>query len=357
MKFQFLKNKSVLITGHTGFKGSWLALLCNTLGAEVIGISKDNSNNKIFHDSIKNLNKKNYYFDIRNYQRLFKIINKYKPNFIFHLAAQSLVQTSYSNPLETFHNNFNSSLNLLEVCRVLNLNTSFVFITSDKSYKNVEKKSGYKENETLGGDDPYSGSKASLEMLINSYTKSFFLNKNSKTKIAVARAGNVIGGGDLSKNRIIPDAYKSWFKKKKLLLRSPLSTRPWQFVLEPLVGYVLLAEKLSKRQLVGECYNFGPSHTKHINTETLIKKLNKFSSELVPEGCFYILENDKKFKFKESMLLQLNSKKAMHDLNWKCKLNINQSLKYTADWYIKFYNKQDILDITLIQIREFLNDY
>ena len=358
MMFDFLKNKTILITGHTGFKGTWLSLLCYRLGGKVIGISKDNKNNKVFHNSVKKLNFKNYYFDLRNYKKLEKVLIVHKPKFIFHLAAQALVQDSYSDPYDTFHNNFISSLNLLEICRKKNISTNLIFITSDKSYKNVEKKMGYKETDTLGGEDPYSGSKASLEMLINSYTKSFFMNnKKNKTKIAVARAGNVIGGSDLSKNRIIPDAYKKWHIGKKLFLRNPSSTRPWQFVLEPLFGYLLLAKKLLHNQYIGECFNFGPKYSKHISTEELIKKLNKLSINLVPNNFFYVKKTKGKYNFRESNLLQLNSKKAYRSLGWYCILNIEQTLKYTAKWYIMFYSSKNILKFTLNQIEDYLNEF
>ena len=279
MNFAFLKDKKILITGHTGFKGIWLSLICNRFGAKVIGISKDFKNNKLFYDNVSNLNYKNYIFDIRDKKKIKKILNLHKPEFIFHLAAQALVFDSYLDPYETFHNNFISSLNILEVCRKLNFKTNFIFITSDKSYKNIEKQAGYTESDKIGGDDPYSGSKSAIEMLINSYQKSFFKNKNSKVRLAVARAGNVIGGGDLSDNRIIPDAFKCWSKNKKLLVRSPYAPRPWQFVLEPLFGYIILAKNLNNKKYIGEVFNFGPKFKKHISTLNLIIKLNHYSRD------------------------------------------------------------------------------
>ena len=173
MNLSFLKDKKILITGHTGFKGIWLSLICNMYGAKIIGISKDLKNNKKFYNAICHLNYKNYIFDMRDKNKLKKILNNHKPHFIFHLAAQALVVDSYMDPYETFYNNFISSLNLLEVCRKINFKTNLVFITSDKSYKNVEKKAGYKETDEIGGYDPYSGSKSSIEMLLKSYQKSF----------------------------------------------------------------------------------------------------------------------------------------------------------------------------------------
>ncbi len=356
MNFNFLQNKKVLITGHTGFKGIWLSLICYKFGAKVIGISKDFKNNKLFYNKISHLNYKNYIFDMRDSTKLNRILRSYKPDYIFHLAAQALVVESYMDPYETFHNNFLISLNLIETCRKINFKTNFVFITSDKSYKNIEKKNGYKENDEIGGEDPYSGSKSSIEMLVNSYQKSFFSNKYNKVRLSIARAGNVIGGGDLSDNRIIPDAFKNWSKKNKLLIRNPYSTRPWQFVLEPLFGYIILAKNLDHKKYIGESFNFGPKFKKHICTLDLINKLNNYSEEFVKKKSFYLKKN-KKYEFKESNLLQLDSSKANTKLKWKCVLNIDKTLKYCADWYINFYNKKiDLLDFSLSQIDNYINE-
>ena len=357
MNLSFLKDKKVLITGHTGFKGIWLSLICNMFGAKVIGISKNFKNNKKFYNEICHHNYRNYIFDMRDKNGLKRVLDNYKPHFIFHLAAQALVVESYNDPYETFNNNFISSLNLLEVCRKINFKTNLVFITSDKSYKNVEKKAGYKETDEIGGYDPYSGSKSSIEMLLKSYQKSFFYNlKKNKIRIAVARAGNVIGGGDLSENRIIPDAFKCWSKKNKLLIRNPYSTRPWQFVLEPLFGYLLLAKNLNKKKFVGENFNFGPKSKKHISTLLLIKKLNYFSINFIKNNSYYF-NKIKNNKFKESNLLQLDSSKAYNELKWKCLLNIDKTLEYTANWYINFYTKKvSLLDFSLNQVENYINE-
>ena len=356
MNFDFLRNKKVLITGHTGFKGIWLSLICNKFGAKVIGVSKD-YNNKIFYKKISNLNFKNYIFDIRNKEKIAKVLNSHKPDFIFHLAAQALVFESYSNPYETFHNNFISSLNILEVCRKINFKTNFIFITSDKSYENIEKKAGYKENDKIGGNDPYSGSKSSIEMLINSYQKSFFNSNYSKVRLAIARAGNVIGGGDMSDNRIIPDAFKCWSKNNKLLIRNPYSTRPWQFVLEPLFGYIFLAKNLDSKKYIGEVFNFGPKFKKHISTLSLIDKLNTYSIEFTKKKS-YFFKKVKKNNLKESTLLQLDSSKAKIKLNWQCVLSIDKTLMYCAEWYINFYTKKiDLLTFSLMQIDNYINEF
>ena len=200
-------NNNILITGHTGFKGSWLASILGYLGRNIIGVSNKVLTNPSHYKSIKSIFNNEYFVDLRDKNEFKKILSKHRPKFIFHLAAQSLVLKSYDDPYETYTTNFISTLNLLENLRVLNFPTNVILITSDKSYKNLEKKNGYKEESQLGGDDPYSGSKASTEMMIQSYVKSYFL-KNKIVKIAVARAGNVIGGGDWSNDRIIPDAIK-----------------------------------------------------------------------------------------------------------------------------------------------------
>ena len=354
MEINFLKNKKVLITGHTGFKGIWLSLLCHYAGGKIFGISKDIKNNKKFFYQTKNIFTKSYIFDLRNYKKTKKIIGIINPDFIFHLAADALVIDSYKKPYETFHNNFLSSLNVLEVCREKNIKTSFVFITSDKSYKNIEKKKGYLETDSLGGYDPYSGSKAATEMLINSYKMSFFQN-NKNIKLAVARAGNVIGGGDFSDNRLVPDAFKQWSLNKNLSIRNPNATRPWQHVLEPLYGYILLAKKLSKRNLIGEIFNFGPHKQKHISAFQLIEKLNVLASSFIKKNSYSIQSTKKKYN--ESNFLYLNSHKAKKILSWKCILDINKTLKYTSDWYINYYNKKENMYVFSInQIRNYLNE-
>ena len=245
---QFYKNKKVFITGHTGFKGSWLTSCLLNFGAKVMGFSKKDekisSYKKIcYHQKVNNI-----YSDILNYKLLKKSITKFKPDIIIHLAAQSLVSESYKNPYQTIETNVMGTLNIINISRSIKSLKSLVVITSDKCYLNKEFKKGYKESDTLGGDDPYSASKASAEHVFNAYAKSF-LNYQRKFGFASARAGNVIGGGDWSKDRLIPDSIKSIINKKKLIIRNPNSTRPWQHVLEPVSGYLLLAKKLYEDKL------------------------------------------------------------------------------------------------------------
>ena len=242
---KIFKNKKVIVTGHTGFKGTWLSLWLNTMGAKVLGISKNIPTDPSHFKSI-NLKKKikNSKINICNYNKLSNVFKKYQPDFVFHLAAQSLVKKSYLNPIETWHSNTIGTLNVLESLKQIKKKVYVVIITSDKSYKNLEISRGYKEDDLLGGKDPYSASKGSAEFAIQSYIKSFFSNKKNNVFISVARAGNVIGGGDWSTDRLIPDCIKSYSNNKVAAIRSPNSTRPWQHVLEVIYGYLTLASKI-----------------------------------------------------------------------------------------------------------------
>ena len=241
------KNKKVLVTGHTGFKGSWLTSWLVLLGAKVTGLSLYVPTNPSHFKAIKLRNKiNNKKMDIRNLKLLKKFFKKHQPDYVFHMAAQAIIKKSYSDPINTWETNTVGTLNVLESLREIKKNCVTVIITSDKCYKNLEIKRGYKENDILGGKDPYSASKASAELAIQSYISSFFPLNKTKVFIGIARAGNVIGGGDWSENRLIPDCVKSWSKNKKALIRNPKSTRPWQHVLEAVCGYLLLALNLKK---------------------------------------------------------------------------------------------------------------
>ena len=228
-------NKTIIITGHTGFKGSWLTLWLKNLGAKIIGISNNIPTKPSFFEETKlKRGIVDLRLDLKNLKKLDLIFKKYKPDFVFHLAAQSLVKESYDFPIKTFQSNTVGTLNVLECIKNLKQKCISIIITSDKSYKNLEIKRGYRENDLLGGKDPYSASKASAELIIQSYINSFFNTKFNNKLIAIARAGNVIGGGDWSKNRLIPDCIKAWSKNKTAIIRNPSSTRPWQHVLEAL---------------------------------------------------------------------------------------------------------------------------
>ena len=347
MKNNFFNKKKILITGHTGFKGSWLTCWLSLLGAQIYGISlKDKKESFLKNIKYKNI-KKEYFFNIQNFNKLKKTINDVKPNIIFHLAAQPLVNESYHDPINTWKTNLIGSLNVLESVKNFKKQCVVIMITSDKCYKNFEKKNGYHEEDILGGSEPYSASKAAAEILIKSHYESFF--KNHKIKLATCRAGNVIGGGDWSKNRIIPDCIKSWFKNKKLVLKNPNSTRPWQHVLEPLSGYMLLCKKLYfKNKLNGESFNFGPKKNKNYSVLDIVKILSKLHNNSKWKV------NLNKNKIKETKNLSLISNKAVSILNWKQSvLNINETLNYTYQWYSDFFRNKDISKTTREQITNY----
>ena len=329
---KFFKNKKVIITGHTGFKGSWLTLCLSLLGANILGISKGYSTNPShFKDLNINSSIKHRKLDITNLNKLKKIFIKYQPDYVFHLAAQAIVSKSYDDPIATFNVNTIGTLNVLECLRNVK-KCKAVIITSDKSYKNLEIDRGYFETDILGGDDPYSGSKGAAELIINSYIKSFF--KDKKVNLAIARAGNVIGGGDWSKDRIIPDCFKSWHKNKRINIRNPKSTRPWQHVLDVLRGYIILAIKLNNPKLHGEVFNFGPKNNQNKNVLELVKEIKRNWS-----NAKWKINQNSKLKNKESNLLKLNSNKAKKYLNWTPILNFKESVNLTSNWYVDYYKK------------------
>ena len=341
-------NKKIIITGHTGFKGSWLTYWLAQHGAKIIGIS-NNIPTKPSHYKylgLKNLIKE-YFFSIEDIIKMKKIINRTKPDFIFHLAAQSLVKKSILDPVTTWKSNTFGTLSLLESLKYIKKKVVVVLITSDKSYRNLELNRGYKESDLLGGEDPYSGSKGATELLISSYVKSYFNDKSCKISIAVARAGNVIGGGDWSPDRLIPDCIKSWSKNKKVLIRNPNSTRPWQHVMEVIYGYMLLAINLNNnKKLHGEAFNFGPSLKDKMRVIDVVKKM-----KINWKNVSWKVTNNKKFK--ESKLLQLNSNKSKKILKWNCILNSKQTIKLVTYWYKKFYNMENLENITKNQIKAY----
>ena len=339
-------NKRILITGHTGFKGSWLAAFLSTYGCKIYGVSKDIPTSPSHHSLLKIKNLKNFKADITNLKLLKKIIYKVQPDYIFHLAAQSLVKTSYQDPNMTFTTNSIGTLNILEALRLYKKKCTVVMITSDKSYKNLEIKRGYRETDLIGGEDPYSASKGCAELIIKSYIDSYF-KKNNKIFIAVGRAGNVIGGGDWSKDRLIPDCFKSWSKNKVSVVRNPNSTRPWQHVIEVIYGYILLAKKLNKNQkLHGQVFNFGPSYKKNYKVIEILKYLNLFWKK-----CKWKIKKTKTYQ-KESVLLKLNSNKANKILKWKTILSFKESLTYTLNWYKDYYSKKS-KTVTFEQINNY----
>ena len=310
----FYKGKKVLIIGHTGFKGSWMTICLKDLGAKVFGISKDIPTEPSHYKLLKFQKEINEYtFDIRDYKKLEKTISFFKPDIIFHLAAQSLVKESYKNPYKTWTTNLMGTINLLEVLKNINIKKkmSVVIITSDKCYKNLNLNKRYKENDTLGDEEPYGASKAAAEIAFKSYFESFLFKKNN-LRVATARAGNVIGGGDWSIDRIIPDLIRSIKSKKILKIRYPNSTRPWQHVLEPIYGYLFLAQNLFlKNKNNGESFNFGPKFKKNYKVNTLLQEFRKYLPQIKWK------KETGKIRIHEAGLLNLNSNKSFKKLKWK----------------------------------------
>ena len=345
------KNKTIIVTGHTGFKGSWLSLWLKILGAKVVGLSI-NIPSSPSHFGVLKLQKNIIHkrMDIRNLKLLKKTFKKYQPDYVFHLAAQSLVKKSYLDPTYTWETNTIGTLNVLESLREMKKNCIVVLITSDKSYKNLEIKRGYNESDILGGKDPYSASKASAELAIQSHISSFFPLKKTKVLIGVARAGNVIGGGDWSENRLIPDCVKSWSKNKRALIRNPNSTRPWQHVLEAVGGYLLFASTLKKnKKLHGEAFNFGPNSSKNYKVIFLVKLMRKYWKKISWKVAYKNKKN-----FQESNLLKLNCNKAKINLKWKNILSFNEMISMVADWYNSYYsNPKKIYKTSYNQIKKY----
>ncbi|MDR1544240.1 MAG: CDP-glucose 4,6-dehydratase [Prevotellaceae bacterium] len=347
-------NKKVLVTGNTGFKGSWLTAWLLQMGAKVFGISKDIPTNPSLFE-VLDLNSKITYYqqDIRDFEKVKKIIDEVRPDFIFHLAAQPIVSYSYENPLETLSSNVLGTANILECLRVLNFPCTAVMITSDKCYDNVEWVWGYKETDALGGKDIYSGSKGAAELVCKSYFHSFFKRKTSKVRIATARAGNVIGGGDWALDRIVPDCMLSWNEGRAVEIRSPQATRPWQHVLEPLSGYLQLGAELAENpELNGDSFNFGPKSENSHTVVQLLKDLSKVWK--IEENSAYIITDN--ITFHEAGLLKLNCDKALFHLKWTSTLDYQTLIKFTGEWYHEFYKEtENIFDLTISQIAEYQN--
>lgn len=322
------KNKTVVVTGDTGFKGSWLSIWLKKLGANVIGVSlppkRPNDNYVIcgLENKITHINQ-----DIREIEGLLKIFKKYKPEFVFHLAAQSLVLESYKDPWETYSTNLMGTVNILETIRYIETVKSAVIVTSDKCYKNMDWMYGYRENDILGGKDPYSASKAACEIIAQSYMDSFFAG-NSAINIGTGRAGNVIGGGDWADYRIVPDCISALMNKERIIIRNPNSVRPWQHVLEPLSGYLKLGSLLysQSKKYVGP-WNFGPSSNNIITVNDLVKEI------VLQWGSGEIsVQNDNNGNL-ETGLLHLDISKSVNKLDWKPKLDLKETIKLTIKEY------------------------
>ena len=347
----FYRGKKVFITGHTGFKGSWLAAILHHAGARVKGYALapdyENSLNSLLQPLTL---AESVIADIRDKHRLSKEINSFQPDLIFHLAAQPLVRRSYEIPAETFEVNVAGTANLLESVISLAGKCSVVVITTDKVYDNKEQHILYSESDILGGYDPYSASKACTELVVSSFRNSFFSTEvfqNHHKSIASARAGNVIGGGDWSRDRIIPDIIRSLQENKNIEVRNPNAVRPWQHVLEPLAGYLLLGEKLYRQDgAFSRAFNFGPEPDDHLTVSDLVKEA------ISCWGSGNWTNKSEPGQPHEAGLLKLDINLAKEMLGWKPKLNAAEAVKWTINWYHQPANKQ--AEFTFHQIREFL---
>jgi CDP-glucose 4,6-dehydratase len=346
--FKYFHGKRVFITGHTGFKGSWLALVLKELGAEVVGYALpplSTPNNFELMGLEKSI--LNIYGDIRERETLSQALSSFQPEYVFHLAAQALVKESYQDPVTTIATNILGSAHLLEAIRECEAVRSLVYITSDKCYENVEWVWGYRENDPLGGHDPYSASKAAAEIIFSAYARSYF-DSRPTLGAASARAGNVIGGGDWAANRIVPDCIRAIAQEQTIKLRNPTATRPWQHVLDPISGYLLLALKLYEDPMKYKgSWNFGPTthetRTVYDVARALIGYIGRGTLELAAA----------EHSQHEANLLQLNCDKAHQCLGWLPKWRIDKTLEETAKWYQVALNNGNVLSITQKQIRDY----
>ena len=351
----FYKKKRVLVTGHTGFKGAWLCLWLKELGAEVIGYSLEPPTQPNLF-TVLELEKfmTSIIGDIRNRDNFKSVLLKYKPDVIFHLAAQPLVWRSYKEPYLTFETNIIGPLNIFESIREAKLSTAVVNVTTDKCYENKEQTRGYMEHDSLGGYDPYSASKACSEMVTSAYRNSFFnsseYKKSHDVLLASARAGNVIGGGDWADDRILPDCVRAFSAGKKLVVRSPSAVRPWQHVLEPLSGYLLLGAKMASGDVnAAQAWNFGPSDESLVPVGEVVTKASKIWGG---GECEFLTQN----KIHETKILKLDIGKAKKNLSWTPILSIDEAMDLTINWYKEYYSgSKDMAGYTKGQIDKYVS--
>ncbi|MFM6928225.1 MAG: CDP-glucose 4,6-dehydratase [Bdellovibrio sp.] len=350
--------KKVLVTGHTGFKGSWLSLWLKKMGANVGGVSISVPTNPS-HYELSNLKAQLDYeisLDICDVKSLSKVFNEFQPEILFHLAAEPIVSTCLNDPKLAFDTNLGGTVNVLECVKNSRTLRSVVIVTSDKCYENVEWDYGYRENDHLGGKDPYSASKACAEIAFSAYFRSYFI-KNPQLKIASARAGNVIGGGDWGKDRIVPDCIRALGSKEEALIRNPNSTRPWQLVLEPLSGYLHLGAELYRESMAGEgihaingeAFNFGPRPEVEVNVGKLLQSMKSRWSLFS-----WRVEQSHAIQGKEAALLKLNCDKALRRLNWRSVLTFDETIEFLTDWYRGWFeDSTKVLEMSLSQIEHY----
>lgn len=344
----FWKNKKVFLTGHSGFKGAWTSLWLLKKGADVTGYSLGYPTTPSLIKDLgieKSIN--SIFADIRNFEKVKKSVLDSKPEIIIHMAAQPLVRYSYREPIETYMTNVMGTVHIFEAARVVNSVKAIVNVTSDKCYENQERSEGYKEFEPMGGHDPYSNSKGCAELVTSAYRKSFF--KNVGISLGSGRAGNVIGGGDWAENRLVPDIVRSVLNNTRLTIRNPKSTRPWQHVLEPVSGYLRLAEMLyTEGGKFAEGFNFGPTSDDHCEVENIILKMNRFWDNKIK---YEIIESETNPH--EAHLLSLDCTKSAKILNWVPRWNLDKALKMTVDWNTQKLDGRPVKDICLEQIKDF----
>ncbi len=350
-ELKFFNNKRVFITGHNGFKGTWLTQIMVRSGAIVCGYSLQDNDDQSHFGGLGLKDKITHYEgDLRDGDALKKAMISFQPDIVFHLAAQALVKLAYKDPVDTFSTNVMGSLNILQAVDLCESVKSLIYVTSDKCYENVEWEWGYRETDTLGGHDPYSASKAAAELVFSSYTRSFFSKKETLGAASV-RAGNVIGGGDYSLDRIVPDCIRAIRKNKPIELRNPFSTRPWQHVLEPLSGYILLAQKLYENpKKYSHPWNFGPGTQDPKNVGYVAKKI----VEVYGKGSVSIEKTSSDFH--EANLLQLNCDLAHHKLGWSPRWCVEKTLTNTADWYRLVDNGTSMEEVTDLHINNYFGE-
>lgn len=352
----FYRGKRILITGHTGFKGSWLTIWLNELGAEIIGVAKDpfSNNDNFVLTNIGSKIKADIRADIRDGKLMKEIFQVHQPEIVFHLAAQPLVRQSYDTPVETYETNVMGTINVMEAMRQTKSVKVGVMITTDKCYENKEQIWGYREDEPMGGYDPYSSSKGCCELAISSWRRSFFnpadYGMKHNISLASVRAGNVIGGGDWATDRIIPDCIRALETGKTIDIRSPHSIRPWQHVLEPLSGYMLLAQKMWKEPTsYCEGWNFGPHMESVTNVWEVAEKVIK------NYGCGKLRDLSDPNALHEAKLLTLDITKAKIKLGWQPRMNIEQCIALVIDWYKKYKDACDVYALCVDEIKHYLS--
>ena len=351
-----LENKRVLVTGNTGFKGSWLSLTLESQGAEVFGVANGfPAFSTLYQAAYRELKERQFFVDVRDTAQMTRVLEIVKPDLIFHLAAQSVVSLSYDDPSKTFTTNAFGTMSVLEAMRTTGFEGSAVIVTSDKCYSNTDQSEGYKETDRLGGVDPYSASKAAAEIIFSSYYESFF--KDSSARVATARAGNVIGGGDRSPDRLMVDVVESMSEGKPLKIRMPAATRPWQHVLEPVFGYIHLALSLENdrdRVISGNAFNFGPRYEDAKPVEYIVDTARDYLSR---RNLDLIIDSSEATpEFKESNLLALDTSKANAVLGWKQSLFLEKAVHMTLEWELENLAGENPRDISLAQVRTFLDD-